>query len=162
MGKHQPALLGGLFIGVLSSLPFVNSCCCLWVIVGGVLVTYLQQQAKPTPVETGDVVIGGLLAGVIGAVIASIGFMLLSSVSGPVVQESMRQAFEQNADMPPEVRDMMMRFTDPKTLGVLMFVINIPLFAVFSMLGSLLGLAFFRKKLPPQAPPPSFPSTPTM
>ena len=154
MGKHQPALLGGLFIGVLSSLPFVSACCCLWVILGGVLVTYLQQQAKPTPVETADVVIGGLLAGVIGAVIASIGFLLLQGITGPMVQESMRQAFEQNNDMPPEVRDMMMRFTDPKTLGVLMFAINIPLYAVFSMLGSLLGLAFFKKKLPPQAPPP--------
>ena len=53
MQKHQPALLGGLFIGVLSVLPIVSAanCCCLWVIVGGVLVVYLQQQKKPTPVE---------------------------------------------------------------------------------------------------------------
>jgi len=39
-GKLQPALLGGLFIGVLSTLPYVsrlNGCCCLWVITGGVL-----------------------------------------------------------------------------------------------------------------------------
>ena len=42
------------------------NCCCLWVIAGGVLVTYLQQQAKPTPVETGDAVVGGLIAGLIG------------------------------------------------------------------------------------------------
>ena len=38
--KLQPALLGGLLIGVLSALPFVsvlNGCCCLWVILGGVL-----------------------------------------------------------------------------------------------------------------------------
>ena len=32
-----------------------------------------------------------------------------------------------------------------------LFAINLPLYAVFAMLGSLLGLAFFRKKLPPQA-----------
>ena len=40
MTRYQPALLGGLFIGVLSALPVVNTanlCCCLWVIVGGVL-----------------------------------------------------------------------------------------------------------------------------
>ena len=32
--KLQPALFGGLFIGVLSALPLVSvgNCCCLWVI----------------------------------------------------------------------------------------------------------------------------------
>ena len=156
MGKHQPALLGGLFIGVLSSLPFVgalNTCCCLWVIVGGVLVTYLQQQAKPTPVETGDAVIGGLIAGVIGGVIASIGFLVLAGLGGATIQDSIRQGLEQGGEVPPEVRDMIMKFTEPRTLGLMMFAINIPVFAVFAMLGSLLGIAFFRKKLPPQAPP---------
>ena len=37
--KMLPALLGGLFIGVLSSLPYIkggNVCCCLWVVSGGV------------------------------------------------------------------------------------------------------------------------------
>ncbi len=33
----------------------------------------------------------------------------------------------------------------------MLFAINLPIFAVFAMLGSLLGLAFFRKKVPPQA-----------
>ena len=51
MKRHQPALLGGLFIGVLSSLPLVNIgnvCCCLWVVVGGLLTVYLQQQNTPS------------------------------------------------------------------------------------------------------------------
>jgi hypothetical protein len=42
-----PALLGGLFIGVLSSLPYIkggNVCCCLWVISGGMLAAWLMQQ----------------------------------------------------------------------------------------------------------------------
>jgi hypothetical protein len=36
--RLQPALWGGVFIGVLSALPLVNlgnCCCCLWVLVGG-------------------------------------------------------------------------------------------------------------------------------
>ena len=35
--KFQPALYGGLFIGVLSALPIINigNCCCLWVTAGG-------------------------------------------------------------------------------------------------------------------------------
>ncbi len=49
-GRLQPALVGGLFIGVLSALPIVNTancCCCLWVISGGVLAAYLRQQSSP-------------------------------------------------------------------------------------------------------------------
>jgi len=47
----MPALLGGLFIGVLSALPVVQicNCCCLWIIGGGLLAAYLQQQNQPVP-----------------------------------------------------------------------------------------------------------------
>ena len=48
--RIQPALWGGLFIGVLSALPLVNAgncCCCLWVVCGGVLAAYLRQQNSP-------------------------------------------------------------------------------------------------------------------
>ena len=62
MRRHQPALLGGLFIGVLSILPYVQICCCLWVIVGGVLVAYLQQQEKPEPIQSVGTAGGKLFA----------------------------------------------------------------------------------------------------
>ena len=64
MSRYQPALLGGLFIGVLSSLPVVNiaNCCCLWVIVGGGLTTYLLQQSRPDPVEPAEAALQGALA----------------------------------------------------------------------------------------------------
>ena len=54
--KLQPALYGGLFIGVLSALPIINigNCCCLWVIGGGVLATYLMQQNHPYPIAAAD------------------------------------------------------------------------------------------------------------
>jgi len=155
MGKHQPALLGGLFIGVLSSLPVVNvaNCCCLWVIAGGVLVTYLQQQAKPTPVETGDAAIGGLIAGVIGAVIVCVAMAAMTGLSGPMMQENIRQSLEKNSQIPPETRDKIIEWFTGKNLAVLFAVVTLPVFAVVSMLGSLLGLAFFRKKTPPAVPP---------
>ena len=154
MQKHQPALLGGVFIGVLSSLPVVNilNCCCLWVIGGGMLVVYLQQQRTPEPVETADAVIGGLIAGVIGAIIAGTVATMLTSITNPLMQEQFRQSLE-NPDVPPEVRDFMTNLFTGRNMAVLTFAITIPLYAVFSMLGALLGLAFFRKKLPPAVPP---------
>jgi len=149
MKKYQPALLGGLFIGVLSSLPVVNYCCCLWVIAGGVLVVYLQQQATPTPVATGDAAISGLIAGAIGGVIVSIVSGLLMRAGGPIALEEIRN---QSAQIPPEVMSFLENLFSGSgiTLILMMLLVCVPIYGILSMLGSLLGLAFFRKKTPPQ------------
>jgi hypothetical protein len=153
MGRHQPALLGGLFIGVLSSLPVINiaNCCCLWVIGGGMLVVYLQQQNTPEPVETADAVLGGLIAGAIGAVIVILGQWAFAAALGSMGwQDQLRSAIESEADLPPEVRELIISITSNSgSMALLGMVITLPIYAVFSMLGSLLGLAIFRKKLPP-------------
>ena len=42
--KLQPALYGGLLLGVLSALPIIslgNCACCLWVLAGGAMAAYL-------------------------------------------------------------------------------------------------------------------------
>ena len=67
--KLQPALLGGVTIGVLSALPVINlaNCCCAWILFGGALSAYLMQQNHPEPIQVGDGAIAGLLAGVMGA-----------------------------------------------------------------------------------------------
>ena len=152
MGKHTPALLGGLFIGVLSSLPVVGACCCLWAVCGGMLVSYLQQQNRPDPIETADAVLGGVFAGLIGAVIASIVPVVMVSLTGGSFEELIQRGLAENNEIPEEWRRRMSEFMSGRNIALLIFVVNIPMYAVFSMLGSLLGVAFFRKKTPPQAP----------
>jgi hypothetical protein len=152
MSRHQPALLGGLFIGVLSALPVVssaNACCCLWVVAGGVLVVYLQQQNTPLPLETADAVLGGLIAGLVGAVIACLAQYILYAITGTLWQDIVRQQLEQNPEVPSEVKDMVTNLLTGRALWLLVLAFTLPLYAVFAMLGALLGLAFFRKKLPP-------------
>jgi hypothetical protein len=152
--RYQPAVLGGLFIGILSSLPIVNNlnaCCCLWVVVGGILTTYLRQQQQPAPLEASDAALGGLLAGVIGSLLTIIGTYVLVSVTGPIWQEQVRSELESNPDIPPQVRDMVLNLMTGRGLALLQFGITLPVFAIFSMLGALLGLAFFKKKMPPAA-----------
>jgi hypothetical protein len=152
MKRHQPALLGGLLIGVLSSLPVVKiaNCCCLWVIAGGLLTVYLQQQAQAEPVETGDAVVGGLIAGLVGGLIAIVvgylEFVALGSMFN--VADQVRQALDQNPQMPADIRDMIVNLVSGKGVALLAFI-QLPVYAVFGMLGALLGTALFRKKQPP-------------
>ncbi|HUL73469.1 MAG TPA: hypothetical protein VLT86_10230 [Vicinamibacterales bacterium] len=154
--KFRPALFGGLLVGVLSSVPFVsagNLCCCLWVVSGGVLTAYLMQQEKPEPIEAGDAALGGLVAGLIGAVITVIIGQVLLSVTGPLVQDQIRRVLESNPDVPPEVKDMVGRFTTGGGIALLQLAIVLPVYAIFGLLGGLLGMAIFKKKVtPPQAP----------
>ena len=51
-GRLQAILIGGTFAGVLSALPLIelgNLCCCLWLVGGGGVASYLTQQNSPTP-----------------------------------------------------------------------------------------------------------------
>ena len=76
----MPALLGGLFLGVLSALPIVNCCCCLWIAGGGFLSAYLEAQRHPTSLSILQGARVGLFAGIIGAVV----WLLISSALSPL------------------------------------------------------------------------------
>jgi Mn2+/Fe2+ NRAMP family transporter len=156
--RFQPALVGGLFIGVLSSLPFIsaaNACCCLWVVAGGALTAYLLQQRLPEPIESSEAALQGLVAGAIGGVIyiVVLAMMLTAAGAGAAVADRVRDALEQNSQIPPELRDRIMGVVASGVLPVLIAVFAIPMYAIVAMLGSLLGFAVFRKKAAPPATP---------
>ena len=157
MSRYQPALLGGLFIGVLSSLPVVNAanlCCCLWVVTGGMLTVYLQQQGKAEPVDTTEAVLSGVIAGILGGVITTVASLLLFSTSGGMMEERMRMALDQNPQVPAEMRETILRLVAGNNAALIIAAVTIPIYAVFGLLGALLGVALFRKKVtpPPAAP----------
>jgi hypothetical protein len=134
MGRYQPAILGGLFIGVISGLPFIsiiNACCCAGVIAGGVLVTYLLQQNSPVPVATSEAAIQGLLAGVLGGIVMTLITAALASVTGPVLFDQIRDQISSNNDLPPDLRDNMLRFLTGTNMMVLGVLVWVPMYAVF-------------------------------
>jgi hypothetical protein len=152
MRRFQHSLLGGLFIGVLSALPVVgglNLCCCLWVVVGGLLSTYVLQQNRPDPVDTGESALGGLLAGLVGALIQSALTLVLFSVGGPDIEGQLRAVLDNNPQVTPEVRDMLIRLSSGRNMVLLTSAVSLVLYPLFGMLGALLGVAVFKKKLPP-------------
>ena len=166
--KFQPALYGGLLLGVLSGLPvigFGNCCCCLWVLAGGATAAYLLQANQPAPISTGDGAAVGLLAGLVGFLV----WQVLSLLTLPLTTGLRARLFSfvlSNArDLPPDVVQALERANanEVTILGIILnaFVV-LCIAVVFSTLGGLIGAAMFRKKiaivppdLPPDLPPPT-------
>jgi hypothetical protein len=157
--KLQPALLGGVVIGVLSALPVINlaNCCCAWILFGGALAAYLMQQSHPEPIMAGDGAIVGLLAGAIGAVVWVIVSVPITLAMAPFQAAMTRDVLSNARDLPPEMAALLERFSGGATIGiglVVGFFVMLVICTLFGMLGGLFGALMFRKSPPPMIPPP--------
>jgi hypothetical protein len=150
----RPAALGGLFIGILSALPFVsvgNCCCCLWIVSGGALASYLQGQQQNRSLTGGEGAAVGALAGVFGALvwlpIAGVIAMALGPLQDMVIERIMQNA----TDMPPEARELLERIGESEgVIGyVLAFLFQLFVGTIFASIGGLLGAMYFKKEVPP-------------
>jgi len=154
--RLQPALWGGVFIGVLSALPLVNvgnCCCCLWVLIGGALAAYLRQQSSPFQITAAEGAVVGLMAGAIGGVIQSVLSIPFEMMAGPMQQQIMERILSSNPDVTPEMRDMIERLATSSGFRVIGLLITVVVYTVFGLFGGLLGVAIFKKNLPPPPPP---------
>jgi hypothetical protein len=150
--RLQPALFGGLFIGVLSALPIINigNCCCLWVLGGGVLATYLMQQNHPFPIAAADGALVGLLAGLIGGILGTLLSIPIEMMMGPIQKQLMERILSHNQEIPDETRRILETMSVGAVAIAFKLVFSVFIGAVFGMLGGLLGVALFKKKdLPP-------------
>ncbi|HSL24043.1 MAG TPA: hypothetical protein VK886_21095 [Vicinamibacterales bacterium] len=157
--KLQPALLGGVFMGVLSALPFIsyaNACCCLWVVVGGLLAAWLLQQNHPYAITTGDGALVGLLAGLCGAVIGTVVGLLMSPFQQQIDLYLLSRLPELVGDVPPMVEEAIAQRRQGPALNLMAsllgLVISLIINPIFAMLGGLLGAALFKKGDQPPAP----------
>ena len=154
----QPALLGGVVIGVLSALPVINlaNCCCGWILFGGGLAAYLMQQGRATPISAGDGALVGLMAGAIGAVVWTLVAIPLSVVADSVSDQHLDRACPR-PDMPPEARAFLESARQRASDGghghrrLLRDAVRLQR---LRMIGGLFGALFFRKNAPPPPPPP--------
>jgi hypothetical protein len=69
------------------------------------------------------------------------------------MESGLREALGSNPQIPPEIRDRIETLTQGPNLMLLTAAVTLPMYAVASMLGALLGLAMFRKKTSPPAQP---------
>lgn len=153
--KLQPALAGGALIGVLSALPVVqagNCCCCLWIISGGLLAAWLMQQNHPRPITVGDGALGGLLAGIVGAIVWVLVTIPVHAATGPLQARWVERLLERAQDLPDNIRIALETMRDRETTVLTLvfgFFLWLVLGMIFSTLGGALGALFFKRDTPP-------------
>jgi hypothetical protein len=148
----QAPLLGGLFIGILSALPVVSlgNCCCLWIVSGGVLAAYLDQQRDPLPITTSRGAFAGFVAGIIGAFVWLVVSMGLDVLLAPLRQMVEGEMVRIAREAPPDVRALLESMNASSPLRyTLNFFLLLCAGGIFSTLGGVLGAAFFRNDVPP-------------
>lgn len=162
-GKLQPALVGGLIIGLLSSIPLINAgnlCCCLWVLLGGAIAARMLIKRSPIlPITTGEGAEVGALAGVVGSgIVLLIGVPLNLLLTGSN-SESLRQMADAAND--PALRELILQVAgmmrDHSFLFALLawFMWSI-LYIAFATIGGMLGVAMFEKRKGQQPPFPPY------
>lgn len=140
--RIKPALLGGLVVGILSVIPFVSACCCIWAILGGMLASFLYIKSSPVPVSTGDGAINGALAGVFGSLIYLLIALPISLIFGVAqMEESIRRT---GVEVP---------LTGIALAFIVAFMVVIGLM-IFSTIGGLIGVPIFEKRKESTPPPP--------
>ena len=153
VAHFQPALLGGLVMGVLSALPIVsagNVCCCLWVVSGGLLAAYLLQQNRPDAITAADGAVVGLLAGIFGAVIQFVLSVPIGLLVGPVERQMLERLREMSGSMAPGVE--MNRgggALGVVVLRILAFFFTLIVGSAVSTVAGLVGAALFARRTPP-------------
>ena len=140
--KLKPALLGGLIVGVLSAIPFINYCCCIWSIGGGLLAGFLYIKSSPTPVSIGDGAMTGGLAGVVGGIIYFIIGLPLALLFGAAA--ATEQLTRSGVDIP----------VGGVVLMIITCFIGAIFLAVLATLGGLLAVPLFEKRKGDGVPPP--------
>ena len=161
--KLKPGLIVGAALGiflaltvlikVVTGLPFVGCCNCLWPIVGGLLATLWYIKGSPVPATTADGAIVGLIAGLAGGLIYLVlGIPIQYFIGNDVA-----------------LMEAQLRQVSPGIVlgGVLLLIIvgaiGFVIFLVLSIIGGLIAVPIFEKRkgngsAPP--PPQGFGGTP--
>lgn len=160
--KLQPALLGGLVLGLGSVIPglsYGNLCCCGWAIVGGALAAYLLiKRSTVLPITSGNGGGAGALAGVVGSFINLVVGVPLTLLQWKSVVSQMQQRADSVSD--PVSRETVRQMTDAMQSHPALIALGLwLLFAIVGIgmaaLGGVIGVAMFekRKGQPPSQPP---------
>lgn len=151
-GMFVPALIGGALGGVLSGIPLLNCLCCLWIIGGAMLASYILSKNSPVALTAGDGAIVGIFTGIVAAVIDAIISIPLAAANREFMMSIMEKIGEYTDEMPAGWETWLEGGGAATTLSMQMIglLISAVVFAALGALGGIIGISLFRKKTPPQ------------
>ena len=165
--KIQPALVGGLVIGLLWSIPFlnlINFCCCLGVLVGGAVAAWMLIKQSPVlPVSNGDGAVVGTLAGLVGSgvyLVLGVPISLFFSQAGNSIVRSILYQVD-NPEFRAGVEEVLKAsenqgLVERLLAALISWFIASAISIGFSALGGLIGVAMFEKRKGQQPPAPGY------
>jgi hypothetical protein len=163
--KLQPALLGGLVLGLGSVIPglsYGNLCCCGWALVAGALAAKLLIRRSPLfPIKNGDGAAAGALAGVVGSfinLVIGVPFTLLqwNNVVSQVEQKAETSSDPASREAVRQILTVMQGH--PVLIALAIWLIVAIVGIGVAAIGGVIGVAMFEKRkgqqYPPEAPSP--------
>lgn len=154
-GFLKPALISGSAMGILATIPLVNCLCCAWFLGGGALAAWLVGKKQSGGIQNlsyGDGAFSGVLAGVWGAIVAtvaSIPVRMLSAESIAQARDQIETVLGQNPEVPGWIRELLLNIVSQDLNAVSLLVglfINLLLYGLFAMVGGILLVAVMRRR----------------
>lgn len=150
----QPALTGGMFLGLLSSIPIIsagNLLCCMWVLLGGGIAAIMLLRQRPSGITNGDAAFGGVLSGLFGAIVATVVQMSFRAIAARFFESQQQQLEDMLKQIGAEgpMRDWTLRaFSGEISVATILFTFftNLIAFALFAMIGGILAIAIINKR----------------
>jgi hypothetical protein len=150
----QPALAGGMFLGFLSTLPFVdfgNCLCCMWVLMGGGIAAVLLARQRPAGITYGDGAYVGVLSGLFGAVVGTAVHIPMQIIAMRLFgnQTDQLEKLMQQAGIEGPMKDFMLRVVSGEISAVTIlftFFSYLLMWSLFAMIGGILTVAIMNKR----------------
>lgn len=138
--------IAGVLMAVLSTIPIINLVNCLlcaWLWLGGMFAVWYYKRENPGGVTTGQGALIGVVAGLIGAVIATV-LSLIFNGAGMV------EALEAQREVLGDAADQVIALMAGGLGAFLALIFNFVFYALFGAIGGLIGAALFGKPSYPQ------------
>lgn len=147
MSQTKAIMFGGMFIGLISMVPYVGYGFVIWAFFGGILAAYLFIQSSAQAVEKNKGVLIGGLAGLSGGVINLIGSSLIALLYFMWFLLYPPTEFMKDAVGNPIDPTLASAFYGAIIVWqiIFQFIFILPI-VVFGLLGGLVGTAIFAKR----------------
>jgi len=143
----MPALIGGGIAGVLSAIPIVNCLCCLWIIGGAMLASYLLTKNSPVQLTAGDGAIVGALSGLFATFADAIASIPFNAMSQEFLTRFSEKFSEYAEEVPEGWAEFLQRSSESSGPWILVgILITAVIFVSLGVLGGIIGISLFGKK----------------